>query len=98
MAKDRTAVFIGSKIGARFMYRLVSKLNISRTFLLQGDLNDLEQRLVLERFSNAECGILFCTDILGRGMNLDIDYVIQYDPPVTNEVVMIVLYILTLGI
>jgi ATP-dependent RNA helicase DDX51/DBP6 len=40
-----------------------------------------ELQALLKRFSRSKFSILFCTDALGRGMNLEADTVINYDTP-----------------
>ena len=34
------------------------------------------------QFCNAETGILFCTDVAARGLDIpEVDWIVQYDPP-----------------
>lgn len=37
---------------------------------------------VFELFRHAQSGILICTDVMARGIDIsEIDWVLQYDPP-----------------
>ncbi|CAG0894707.1 unnamed protein product [Darwinula stevensoni] len=41
--------------------------------------------LVFDRFRNLESGVLVCTDVMARGIDIpDIDWVVQFDPPSTG--------------
>lgn len=48
---------------------------------LHGKMKKKREKM-LERFRTAESGILFCTDVMERGIDIpDIDWVVQFDPP-----------------
>ena len=39
---------------------------------------------IFDEFQNLESGILVCTDVMARGIDIpEVDWVIQYDPPST---------------
>lgn len=42
----------------------------------------MKKKNVVSRFKGADNGILLCTDVLARGMDIpEVNWVIQYDPP-----------------
>ncbi|CAG8480935.1 13943_t:CDS:2 [Acaulospora colombiana] len=51
-------------------------------YKLHGDLSQSVRTEIFNNFSEAEAGILFCTDVAARGLDLpDVSKIIQYDPP-----------------
>lgn len=50
-------------------------------FALHGKMKHKRHK-ILENFKNAEAGLLLCTDVLARGIDIDeVDWVVQWDPP-----------------
>lgn len=51
-------------------------------FKLHGDLPQVDRTKVYFAFCKAERGILFCTDVVARGLDLPaVNWIVQYDPP-----------------
>ncbi|CAG8456928.1 17515_t:CDS:2 [Acaulospora morrowiae] len=51
-------------------------------YRLHGELLQNVRTKIFNNFSEAESGILFCTDVAARGLDLpDVSKIIQYDPP-----------------
>lgn len=51
-------------------------------FRLHGDLNQQVRSQTFAEFSKAKSGVLFCTDVAARGLDLpNVDRIIQYDVP-----------------
>jgi ATP-dependent RNA helicase DDX31/DBP7 len=51
-------------------------------FRLHGDMEQKERTKIYFEFLNAKKGILLCTDVAARGLDLPlVDWIIQYDPP-----------------
>lgn len=49
---------------------------------LHGSIDQNERRKAIKDFSKANHGILICTDVAARGLDLPmVDWIIQYDPP-----------------
>jgi len=49
---------------------------------LHGSVEQRERRRTISEFSNAKGGVLICTDVAARGLDLpNIDWILQYDPP-----------------
>ena len=64
------------------------KEEVSNTLLsvplmkLHGNLNQKERIKIWSQFSSIKNGVLFCTDVAARGLDLPaVDWIIQYDPP-----------------
>ncbi|CAG8455572.1 10516_t:CDS:2 [Paraglomus brasilianum] len=67
---DKSVRLVGSVIPNIGLYRL------------HGDLPQIIRMKTLQQFSEANSGILFCTDVAARGLDLPyIEKIIQYDPP-----------------
>jgi ATP-dependent RNA helicase DDX31/DBP7 len=51
-------------------------------FKLHGDLSQVDRTKVYFSFCKAQKGILFCTDVAARGLDLPaVNWIVQYDPP-----------------
>lgn len=49
---------------------------------LQGRQKQMKRTTTFFQFCNAEKGILLCTDVAARGLDIpDVDWIVQYDPP-----------------
>ncbi|RCV41345.1 hypothetical protein SETIT_9G128200v2 [Setaria italica] len=49
---------------------------------IHGQLKQQKRTSTFFRFSNEEKGILLCTNVAARGLDIpDVDYIVQYDPP-----------------
>ncbi|KAI9319299.1 P-loop containing nucleoside triphosphate hydrolase protein [Dichotomocladium elegans] len=52
-------------------------------YRLHGDMKQNERKETYESFGRAKTGILLCTDVAARGLDMPhVDHIIQYDPPV----------------
>lgn len=59
-----------------------SLLNDVPVFRLHGDLEQKTRTLIYNEFSKTRSGVLLCTDVAARGLDLpNVDQIIQYDPP-----------------
>ncbi|EFC50369.1 predicted protein, partial [Naegleria gruberi] len=51
-------------------------------FKLHGDIEQKERTNIFKQFSDAKEGVLFCTDVAARGLDLPcVKWIVQYDPP-----------------
>ncbi|XP_012228216.1 probable ATP-dependent RNA helicase DDX55 homolog [Linepithema humile] len=65
---------------SRVIKILLPSINI---FALHGKMKN-ERYKVFEPFRRAQSGILICTDVMARGIDIpEVDWVLQYDPPST---------------
>nr|XP_022905890.1 probable ATP-dependent RNA helicase CG8611 [Onthophagus taurus] len=55
-------------------------------FKLHGNMDQKERKDVFVRFKNARKGVLICTDVAARGLDVpEADLIIQYTPPQTDK-------------
>jgi superfamily II DNA/RNA helicase len=51
-------------------------------YRLHGNVPQAVRKTVYQQFCNAQSGILLCTDVAARGLDLpNVDWILQYDPP-----------------
>ena len=51
-------------------------------YKLHGDLSQLERSSVYTKFRASSSGVIFCTDVAARGIDLpNVNWIVQYDPP-----------------
>ena len=51
-------------------------------FPLQGKQKQTKRTTTFFQFCNADSGILLCTDVAARGLDIpDVDWIVQFDPP-----------------
>lgn len=66
--------------------KLVNETNPIKIFQLRGNISQIDRKEVFKKFHQAKCGILFCTDVASRGLDLpDVDLVIQMSIPTLVE-------------
>lgn len=62
--------------------RLVSVLFLTYRTYFQGKQQQTKRTTTFFQFCNAESGILLCTDVAARGLDIPaVDWIVQYDPP-----------------
>ena len=51
-------------------------------YSLHGKMDPKRRTATYTSFRESEHGVLFCTDVAARGIDLpDVDWIVQYDPP-----------------
>ena len=51
-------------------------------YRLHGNVVQKHRQSVFKEFSNSKKGVLFCTDVAARGLDMpNVDWILQYDPP-----------------
>lgn len=59
-----------------------SQIENRKFFSLHGKLTQKRRECSLNSFSNSDCGVLLCTDVAARGIDIaDVDWVVQFDAP-----------------
>lgn len=54
----------------------------SHFFFSQGKQKQTKRTTTFFQFCNAETGVLLCTDVAARGLDIPaVDWIVQYDPP-----------------
>nr|CAH0110851.1 unnamed protein product [Daphnia galeata] len=55
-------------------------------YKLHGNMPQKDRTSIFKEFRDTESGVLLCTDVAARGLDLSsIDWIVQYNPPVTAE-------------
>lgn len=56
--------------------------NPNSLYRLHGNISQVERSDTLSAFATSDSGVLLCTDVAARGLNLsDIEWIVQFDPP-----------------
>lgn len=57
----------------------------------QGKQKQTKRTTTFFQFCNADSGILLCTDVAARGLDIpEVDWIVQYDPPDDPKVLNVV--------
>lgn len=55
---------------------------VLKQLMFQGKQKQTKRTTTFFQFCNADAGILLCTDVAARGLDIpEVDWIIQYDPP-----------------
>lgn len=87
LSKTKLIVFFGSKLSVEYHLKFLSSNKLKLTssiniMQLHGNQDQTSRNDLLDKFRSLKSGVLLCTDIAARGLDiLGVDYVIQYDPP-----------------
>ncbi|KAM5146028.1 ATP-dependent DNA helicase DDX31 isoform 2-T2 [Mantella aurantiaca] len=91
--KPKMIIFFPSCDLVEFYYKLLSSViplrdssPDSRTFLqLHGNMEQEKRTEVFQQFTEAKSGILLCTDVAARGLDLpQVTWIVQYNAPATS--------------
>lgn len=78
--QKKVVVFFSSCLSVKFHAELFNYVDI-RVFELHGKLKQNKRTSTFFEFCAAERGILFCTDVAARGLDIPaVDWIVQYDP------------------
>jgi len=79
--KRKVMVFLSSCMAVRFYSELLNYIDLS-VMCIHGKQKQTKRTQTFFQFCNAESGILLCTDVAARGLDIpQVDWIIQYDPP-----------------
>jgi len=79
--KKKVIVFFSSCSSVKYHTQLLNYINIP-VMSLHGKMKQTARTNTFFNFCNAEQGILLCTDVAARGLDIpQVDWIIQYDPP-----------------
>lgn len=76
--------FVLTIIVSKRQFILEKKIRFSNSLFLyiQGKQKQTKRTTTFFQFCNAESGILLCTDVAARGLDIPaVDWIVQYDPP-----------------
>jgi ATP-dependent RNA helicase DDX18/HAS1 len=77
----KVIVFFSSCLSTQFHSELMNYINIP-VLELHGKQKQTKRTSTFFEFINAKTGILFCTDVAARGLDIPaVDWILQFDPP-----------------
>jgi len=79
--KKKVMVFFASCLSVKFHDELFNYIDIP-TLCIHGKKKQNARMAAYYEFCNAETGILLCTDVAARGLDIPkVDWIVQFDPP-----------------
>jgi ATP-dependent RNA helicase DDX18/HAS1 len=79
--KKKVMVFFSSCLSVKFHHELFNYIDLAVTSI-HGQQKQAKRTSTFFQFCNAESGILLCTDVAARGLDIpEVDWIVQYDPP-----------------
>ncbi|KAK0072266.1 hypothetical protein PV326_000236, partial [Microctonus aethiopoides] len=74
-------VFFSSCMSVKFHHELLNYIDIP-VMSIHGKQKQVKRTATFFEFCNATSGILLCTDVAARGLDIpNVDWIVQYDPP-----------------
>lgn len=79
--KRKVMVFFSSCMAVRYYNELLNYIDLE-VMCIHGKQKQTKRTQTFFQFCNAEHGILLCTDVAARGLDIpQVDWIVQYDPP-----------------
>ncbi|XP_063244275.1 probable ATP-dependent RNA helicase pitchoune [Bacillus rossius redtenbacheri] len=79
--KKKVMVFFSSCMSVKFHHELLNYIDLP-VMSIHGKQKQTKRTTTFFQFCNADTGILLCTDVAARGLDIpDVDWIVQYDPP-----------------
>merc|ERR1712179_801333 len=79
--KKKVMVFFSSCMSVKFHNELLNYIDLP-VMCIHGKQKQTKRTTTFFSFCNADSGILLCTDVAARGLDIpDVDWIIQFDPP-----------------
>ncbi|KAK1789016.1 hypothetical protein P4O66_014964, partial [Electrophorus voltai] len=79
--KKKVMVFFSSCMSVKFHYELLNYIDLP-VMAIHGKQKQTKRTTTFFQFCNADSGILLCTDVAARGLDIpEVDWIVQYDPP-----------------
>ncbi|XP_075975944.1 ATP-dependent RNA helicase DDX18-like [Anticarsia gemmatalis] len=80
--KLKVMVFFSSCKSVDFHYEFFSNHCKASVLSIHGQQSQARRKEAFHSFTEAKSGILFCTDVAARGLDIpSVDWIVQYDPP-----------------
>jgi len=84
--QDKLLLFGSTCAGVDYLSILLSNILKSTTILSIHGKMKKKRHKIFGRFKNLESGILLCTDVMARGVDIpEVNWVVQFDPPSNAE-------------
>ncbi|XP_067891220.1 ATP-dependent RNA helicase DDX18 [Heterodontus francisci] len=79
--KKKLMVFFSSCMSVKYHYELLNYIDLP-VMAIHGKQKQTRRTSTFFQFCNANDGILLCTDVAARGLDIpEVDWIVQYDPP-----------------
>ena len=79
--KKKVMVFFSSCMSVKYHHELLNYIDLP-VMCIHGKQKQAKRTQTFFQFTNAESGILLCTDVAARGLDIPlVDWIVQYDPP-----------------
>merc|ERR1712158_349002 len=79
--KKKVMVFFSSCMSVKYHHELFNYIDLS-VMCIHGKQKQTKRTSTFFQFCNADTGILLCTDVAARGLDIpDVDWIVQFDPP-----------------
>ncbi|EFN68900.1 Probable ATP-dependent RNA helicase pitchoune [Camponotus floridanus] len=79
--KKKIMVFFSSCMSVKYHHELLNYIDLP-VMSIHGKQKQTKRTTTFYQFCNASTGILLCTDVAARGLDIpDVDWIVQYDPP-----------------
>lgn len=79
--KKKVMVFFSSCMSVKYHYELLNYIDLP-VLAIHGKQKQNKRTTTFFQFCNADSGILLCTDVAARGLDIpEVDWIVQYDPP-----------------
>jgi len=79
--KKKVMVFFSSCMAVKFYHELLNYIDLP-VMCIHGKQKQTKRTTTFFSFCNADSGILLCTDVAARGLDIpDVDWIVQFDPP-----------------
>ncbi|XP_043269881.1 probable ATP-dependent RNA helicase pitchoune [Venturia canescens] len=79
--KKKVMVFFSSCMSVKYHHELLNYIDLP-VMSIHGKQKQTKRTTTFFQFCNATSGILLCTDVAARGLDIpDVDWIVQYDPP-----------------
>ncbi|XP_005397750.1 PREDICTED: ATP-dependent RNA helicase DDX18 [Chinchilla lanigera] len=79
--KKKLMVFFSSCMSVKYHYELLNYIDLP-VLAIHGKQKQNKRTTTFFQFCNADSGILLCTDVAARGLDIpEVDWIVQYDPP-----------------
>merc|ERR1712198_113428 len=79
--KKKVMVFFSSCLSVKYHHELFNYIDLS-VLCIHGKQKQTKRTTTFFQFCNSDTGILLCTDVAARGLDIpDVDWIVQFDPP-----------------
>merc|ERR1712110_348785 len=79
--KKKVMVFFSSCLSVKYHHELFNYIDLP-VHCIHGKQKQTKRTTTFFQFCNADTGILLCTDVAARGLDIpDVDWIVQFDPP-----------------